>query len=99
MQATFFQKLGGEVIIENIPEEKTENLETLIYNFNKKSLESNPKDRVLSFEVVAKGMIRILTSREAVAKKLAKRIKQDHKTKISFIRCRQEAAYRVKLSF
>ena len=98
METRFFQKLKGEVIIENIPNEKTEQLGELINIFEKKYLENNFKNPVISLDFIARGMLRILTEKDTTAKKLAKIIKKEFKGKISFTKCRQEACLRAKIT-
>jgi hypothetical protein len=98
MENPFFSKLKGEVIVENIPEEKIDKLEGLINDFEEASLEKDSKNRILSSQFIAKGMLRVLTSKEAMGKKLAKIIKKEFNGKTSFTRCRQEGTFRVKVN-
>jgi NMD protein affecting ribosome stability and mRNA decay len=87
----------GEVIIENMPEQKREEIENLITNFGETAFERDPMDRIISIQTVAKGMLRILTTENQMAQQLAKKIKKTFKGKVSFLHSKRESTLRAKI--
>lgn len=73
-------KFEGEVLLENIPEEKKEEVLNFVRNFGEEEFKRDPLARIISIEEIAKGMIRILFTQNQLAKKLAKRLKKTFKT-------------------
>lgn len=87
----------GEVIIENISEEKKEEIENLISNFSETAFKKDPMDRIISMQTVAKGMLRVLTTENQIAQQLAKKIKKTFKGKTSFMYSKRESILRAKI--
>ncbi|MCX6737847.1 MAG: NMD3-related protein [Candidatus Parcubacteria bacterium] len=87
----------GEIIIENIPDNKKEEIENLISNFSETAFERDPMDRIISIQTVAKGMLRILTTENQMAEQLAKKIKQTFKGKVSFMFSKRESTLRARI--
>ncbi|MBU1045996.1 hypothetical protein KJ616_02650 [Patescibacteria group bacterium] len=87
----------GEIIIENVPEEKKEEIENLISNFSEAAFEKDPMDRIISIQTVAKGMLRVLTTENQMAQQLAKKIKQTFKGKTSFMYSKRESTLRARI--
>lgn len=68
----------GEIIIKNIPEEQSSNVVDLIWAFGKRALEHDCEDRII--EVKKDGnSIRVTTTDNQLAVKLAKKIHETHK--------------------
>jgi len=91
-------KYEGEIIIENLAEQKKEEVKNLINNFSEVAFDKDPMDRIISIETIAKGMLRILTTENQMAQQLAKKIRRTFKGKISFIHSRKESTLRAKVS-
>ncbi|PIS34529.1 MAG: hypothetical protein COT37_02070 [Parcubacteria group bacterium CG08_land_8_20_14_0_20_43_9] len=87
----------GEIIIENVPEEKKGEIENLIGNFSETAFREDPMDRIISIQTVAKGMLRVLTTENQMAQQLAKKIKKTFKGKVSLTHSRRESTLRAKI--
>jgi len=87
----------GEVIIENVAEQRREEIENLINNFSETAFNRDPMDRVISIQTIAKGMIRVLTTENQMAQQLAKKIKKTFKGKATFIHSQRESTLRAKV--
>lgn len=87
----------GEIIIENVAEQKREEIENLISNFGETAFQRDPMDRIISIETVAKGMTRVLTTENQMAQQLAKKIKKTFKGEITLIHSKKEATLRAKI--
>lgn len=90
-------RFEGEVLIENIAPERSQELENLIHNFGRTAFLKDPMDRVISMEIIAKGMLRVLTTENQMAKQLAKKIKKTFKGKLSFAFSKKESTLRAKV--
>jgi len=90
-------KYEGEVIIENLAETKKEEVENLINNFSEVAFDKDPMDRIIFVETIAKGMLRILTTENQMAQRLAKKIQKTFKGKIFLIHSRKESTLRAKV--
>lgn len=100
--ACFMIKEGkylGELIIENIPEIKKEEIINLTKKFCNLSFEENPVNRLISLEEIARGIIRILVTDKRMAKKLADRLKKIYKLKSKIIHSPREQFVRIRLVF
>jgi NMD protein affecting ribosome stability and mRNA decay len=89
----------GELILENVLEEKKEEIENLINNFGELAYQKDPMDRIISIEDIAKGMIRVLTTENQIAKRLAKKLKRTYKAKVKFIYSKKESTLRARVVF
>lgn len=90
-------KYEGELLLENVKEEKKEEIENLIRNFGETAYQKDPMDRIISIEEVARGMIRVLTTENQMAKRLAKKLKRTYKAKVKFIYSKKESTLRVRV--
>ncbi len=91
------ERYEGEVIIENLAEQKKEEIENLITNFSEIAFSKDPMDRIISIETIAKGMLRVLTTENQMAQRLAKKIKRTFKGKVTFLHSKKEPILRVKI--
>ncbi|MBU3964153.1 hypothetical protein KJ562_00225 [Patescibacteria group bacterium] len=87
----------GEIIIENIQEEKKQEIENLISNFSEIAFKKDPMDRIISIQTVAKGMLRVLTTENQMAQQLAKKIKKTFKGRVSFMFSKRESTLRARI--
>lgn len=92
-------KYLGELIIENIPEIKKEELINLIKNFCDLSFEENPIKRLISSEEIARGIIRVLVTDKRMIKRLADKLKKIYKLKAKIIHSPREHFVRIRLVF
>lgn len=90
-------KYEGEILIENIDSEKEGQLKNLINNFSEIAFEKDPMDRIISIEKVAKGILRVLTTENQMAKQLAKKVKKAFNGKASFTFSQRESTLRAKV--
>jgi hypothetical protein len=97
MRNFFEQKKQGEVIIENISQEKEGEIESLISNFEETIFEEHQKQTIISIETIAKGMLRVLTNSSEAAKDLAEKIEKVFNGKILFIHPKKESSIRVRV--
>ena len=89
------EKFEGELILENCPEEKKEEITNFVENFAKEEYKRDPLARIVSIEDIAKGMMRITFTQNQVAKKLAKRFKKTFKTKNRVIFSKKDKTIRI----
>ena len=92
----------GEVLLENVKEEIKEEVQNLIQNFAQKAYQRDPMDRIILIEEIAKGMIRILTTENQMAKKIAKKLRRTYKARVKIIyskNSKKEAILRAKVVF
>jgi NMD protein affecting ribosome stability and mRNA decay len=92
-------KYEGELILENVPGEKKEEIENLINNFGELAYQNDPMDRIISIEEIAKGMIRVLSTENQMIKRLAKKLKRTYKGKINIVHSKKESVVRVRVVF
>ena len=94
-------KYEGEVVLENVPENKKEEIKNFVKNFGEKAFEKDPMDRVISVKEIEKGKIRILTTENQLAQRLAKKIKQTFspKSKLTISHSKEESTLRATLLF
>lgn len=95
-------KYEGEIIIEGVPEDKEALLVNLITGFAKRAEEMDPQDRLIAIEETGEGALRITTTENQLALKIAKKIEESFKKavelNISFDKEPYEVA-RIKLWF
>ncbi len=91
-------KHKGELIVENIPAQKIERLRGMILDFGNKSFQKDPMDRIISLEDIAKGMIRVLTTKNQMIEELTGKLKKIHKLKFRIIYS-QENILKIRLIF
>lgn len=89
----------GELIIENIPEIKKEELMNLIKKFCNLSFEENPTNRLISLEEIARGIVRVLVTDKRMVKRLSDRLKKVYKLKAKIIHSPREHFVRIRLVF
>ena len=87
----------GEIILENILDASKERIENLIRNFGQIVFEKDPMARIISIEEIAKGMFRILTTKNQLARKLAKKIAKTYKGKMSIVYSKRELTVRIRV--
>lgn len=90
-------KYEGEILIENIDSEREEQVESLINNFSETAFQKDPMDRVISIDKIAKGILRVLTTENQMAKQLAKKIKKTFKGKVNFTFSQRESTLRARV--
>ncbi len=93
------EKYLGELIIENIPETKKEELINLIKKFCNLSFEENPINRLISLEEIARGMARVLVTDKRMVKRLSDKLKKVYKLKAKIIHSPREHFVRIRLVF
>ena len=87
----------GELVLENIPEDKKKEITNLIWNVGERAFERDPMDRIIGFE--DKGnVIRILTSENQLALSIGKQIKRAFRGKLDIKWSHKESTSRVKWS-
>ena len=94
-------KFEGEIILEGVPEKLKKEIKKLAQNFGKRAFEKDPLDRIISIKENREGDVRILTTENQLAQRLAKKIKQTfaQKGKISISHSKKESTLRVKVKF
>jgi len=97
MRNFFERKKQGEVIIENISQDKEKKIEELISEFEEIFFEKDQKQAIISIETIAKGMLRVLTNSSQAAKDLAERIEKIFNGKVLFIHPKKESSIRVRI--
>jgi hypothetical protein len=90
-------KYEGEILVENIDTDKETEVENLIQNFSETAFEKDPMDRIISIEKIAKGMLRVLTTENQMAKQLAKKLKRTFKGRVNFTFSKKESTLRAKV--
>jgi hypothetical protein len=90
------KKYEGEILLENVSDKKEE-IENLISNFSEIAFDRDPMARIISIEEVAKGMLRVLTTENQIAKKLAKKIAKAYKGKIFITYSKRESTIRIRV--
>jgi len=92
------KKYEGEVIVEGLSEDLRQEIQGLIRNFGEETWHKDPMARIISVEEIAKGMLRILTTQNQLAKRLAKKIGSTFHKKPNFIYSKKEAILRAKIN-
>lgn len=69
----------GEILIENAPREHEVELINLITSFGARAREIDPQDRIIAIEHTKKGALRVTTTENQLAQKIAKKIKSAFK--------------------
>ena len=89
----------GEIIIENVPPKIKTDLTHLAESFGKRAYEKDPMDRVIAITREGSGM-RITTTENQLAVKLAKKINEAFKGKAKILySAKPSAVARIKISF
>lgn len=92
------KKFEGEIILENPPEKIKKELKNLVLNFAKKAEKKDTQHRIISFKKREKN-IRILTTENQLAQRMAKKIKETFHGKMSISYSKDESTVRVKIVF
>lgn len=97
--ARFFE---GEVIIENTPNSFKKNIINTIKNVGKIAFERDTQDRIISIREISGDKfvkIRVLTTENQLAIRIAKKIKSAFKSKMKIQYSKSESTARVKINF
>lgn len=89
----------GELILENISQEKNQELKNLIANFGDISFKNDPMARIITIDEIARGMIRVTVTQSQMVNQLAKKIKKVYKGKTNFIHSRRDTIIRTRVVF
>lgn len=92
-------KYEGELILENIPQEKNEEIKNLMIGFGEISFGNDPMARIITIDEIARGMIRLTVSQSQMINQLAKKIKRVYKGKANFIHSKRDAVIRMRVVF
>lgn len=91
------KRFEGEVIVKNVSLKIKTNLINLIKNFGKEAFKKDPQDRVISI-IDSGSQLRILTTENQLAQRLAKKIGQVFKGEISISHSQQESILRAQVN-
>ena len=92
------KKFEGEIILENVPEKIKAELKNLVLNFGEKASKRDSQHRVISFKEQGKN-IRILTTENQLAQRIAKKIKETFKGELSLSYSKKESIVRARVTF
>jgi len=92
-------KYQGELILENIPSDRNEEIKNLIAKFGSVAFQNDPMDRIINVDQIARGMIRVLTTENQMVTQLAKKIKRTYKGKINIIHSKKDVIIRMRVVF
>lgn len=92
------KKYEGEVIIENPPSHLKEVLINTIKNVGKIAFERDPQDRIISISPQGSS-IRVITTENQLAARIAKKIKKAFKSKIKIQYSKSESIARARVIF
>jgi len=92
------KKYEGEITLEAVPKEFEEDIKNLAKNYGKRAIEADPMDRIIKI-TQEKEKIRILTTENQLAVRIAKKIKQSFGGEIKISYSHQEDTVRIKVRF
>jgi hypothetical protein len=92
-------KYEGELILENIPQEKSEEIKNLVVGFGDISFKNDPMARTLTIDEIARGMIKLTVTQSQMINQLAKKIKKAYKGKVNFINSKRDDVVRIRVVF
>lgn len=89
----------GEIIIENTPKNFKKDIINTIKNVGKMAFERDTQDRVISISTLNSSKIRVTTTENQLAIKIAKKIRSAFKSKMEIQYSESESTARVKINF
>ncbi|TET84808.1 MAG: hypothetical protein E3J36_00430 [Candidatus Nealsonbacteria bacterium] len=92
------KKYEGEIILEAVPKDFKEDIENLAKNYGKRAIVADPMDRIIKI-TQEKEKIRILTTENQLAVRIAKKIKQSFGGEIKISYSHQEDVVRIRIKF
>lgn len=95
------KKYEGEIVLEAVPEKFKKDIKTLVKNYGKRAFEKDPMDRVISIKETKEKYIRILTTENQLAVRLAKKINETYggKLRLSISYSHREDVARARIRF
>jgi len=92
------KKYEGVVTLENLPQEKREEILNLVKNVGKRGFKNDPMDRIIEIKKPGE-QIEIFTTENKLAVIIGKQIKRAFKGKLEIKWSHQESTVRVKVTF
>ena len=92
------KKYEGEITLENVPKDFKEDIKVLAENYGERAFVKDPMDRIIKI-TQEKEKIRILTTENQLAVRMAKKIKQSFGGEIKISYSHKEDVARIRITF
>lgn len=99
-QAAVNRLFEGEIEVTGVPAERFGEAVRQIRNVGEQARSRDPMDRILTFEAApGAGRIRVTTSENQLAKRIARKLKETYRAKVTIALSKEESTIRIRVAF